>query len=127
MGHPHFLLLGLLSAVGTIIPYFGGIFTNIVAIITASVISSKLLILTIIVALVFPNIDGYFTSPKIYNKSNQLPALLSIFAVFAGSVLYGAKGIILALPITIILLTTYRFYRSEINSGIDKITKKAKE
>lgn len=127
IGHPHFLLLGLLSAIGTIIPYFGGIITNIIAIITASVISSQLLILTIIVALIFPNIDGYFTSPKIYNKSNQLPALLSIFAVFAGSVLYGAKGIILALPITIILLTTYRFYRHDINSGIDKIKKKAKE
>ncbi|MFA5407500.1 MAG: AI-2E family transporter [Bacilli bacterium] len=127
IGHPHFLLLGLLSAVGAVIPYFGGIITNIIAIVTASVISSKLLVLTIIVALIFPNIDGYFTSPKIYNKSNQLPALLSIFAVFAGSVLYGFKGIVLALPITIILLTTYRFYRNDINSGIDKIKKKAQE
>jgi predicted PurR-regulated permease PerM len=127
IGHPHFLLLGLLSAVGTIIPYFGGIITNIVAIVTASVINSQLLILTVIVALIFPNIDGYFTSPKIFNKSNQLPALLSIFAVFAGGVIYGAVGIILALPITIILLTTYKFYQSEINSSIDKIKKKAQE
>ena len=127
IGHPHFLLLGLLSAIGTIIPYFGGIITNVIAIITASVISSQLLVLTVIVALIFPNIDGYFTSPKIFNKSNQLPALLSIFAVFAGGVIYGAVGIILALPITIIILTTYRFYRNEINSGIDKIKKKAQE
>lgn len=127
IGHPYFLLLGLLSACGTLIPYFGGIITNIIAVVTSSVISSQLLILTIIVALVFPNIDGYVTSPKIYNKSNQLPALLSIFAVFAGGVLYGAKGIILALPLTIILLTTYRFYRSEINSGINKIKKKNQE
>jgi predicted PurR-regulated permease PerM len=127
IGHPHYLLLGLLSAVATIIPYFGGIITNIIAVITASVISSKLLILTIIVSLIFPNIDGYFTSPKIYSKSNQIPTLLSIFAVFAGGALYGFKGIILALPITIVLLTTYRFYRSEINSSIGKITKKAKE
>jgi predicted PurR-regulated permease PerM len=127
IGHPNFLLLGLLAAIGTVIPYFGGIITNIVAIITASVISSKLLIFTIIVALIFPNIDGYFTSPKIYSKSNQLPALLSIFAVFAGGIIYGTKGIILALPLTIVILTTYRFYRNEINSGIDKIKKKAKE
>ncbi|MDD3305419.1 MAG: AI-2E family transporter, partial [Bacilli bacterium] len=39
IGHPHFLLLGLLSAIGTIIPYVGGIVTNIIAIVTASVIS----------------------------------------------------------------------------------------
>lgn len=127
IGHPHFLLLGLLSAMGTLIPYFGGIITNIIAVVTASVISSQLLVLTVIVALIFPNIDGYFTSPKIYNKSNQLPALLSIFAVFAGGALYGINGIILALPITIVLLTTYRFYRNEISDGIDKIKKKAKE
>ncbi len=127
IGHPHFLLLGLLSCIGTIIPYFGGIITNIIAVVTASVISTKLLVLTIIVALILPNIDGYFTSPKIYNKSNQVPALLSIFAVFAGGILYGVKGIILALPITIILLTTYRFYRNEISSGISKMKKKAKE
>lgn len=127
IGHPHFLLLGLLACIGTIIPYFGGIITNIVAIITASVISSQLLILTVIVSLIFPNIDGYITSPRIYNKSNQLPALLSIFAVFAGGVLYGFVGIILALPITIIILTTYRFYHNEISSGLDKIKKKATE
>jgi predicted PurR-regulated permease PerM len=53
--------------------------------------------------------------------------LLSIFAVFTGGALYGVTGIILALPITIILLTTYRFYRNEKNSGIGKITKKATE
>ncbi|HHX16603.1 MAG TPA: AI-2E family transporter [Mollicutes bacterium] len=127
IGHPHYLLLGLLSAIGTIIPYFGGIVTNLIAIITASVISPKLLVLSIIVSLIFPQIDGYFTSPKIYNKSNQIPTILSIFAVFAGGALAGAKGIILALPITIILLTTYRFYRSEITSSIGKITKISKE
>ena len=127
IGHPYFLLLGLLSAISIIIPYFGGIIVNIIAIITASVISPTLLILSVIVALIFPNIDGYFTSPKIYNKSNQVPALLSIFAVFTGGVLYGVKGIILALPITIILLTTYRIYRNEINESISKIKKKATE
>ena len=127
IGHPHYLLLGLLSAVGTIIPYFGGIVTNLIAVITASVINTKLLIFTIIVSIIFPNIDGYITSPKIYNKSNQIPTLLSIFAVFAGGAIAGIKGIILALPLTIIMLTTYRFYRNEITSSIGKITKKAKE
>lgn len=127
IGHPHYLLLGLLAAIGTLIPYFGGIITNIIAIVTASVISTQLLILTLIVSLIFPNVDAYFTSPRIYKNSNQLPVLLTIFAVFAGGVLYGAKGIILALPITIIILTTIRFYRKDISSSIDKIKNKAKE
>ena len=127
IGHPYFLLLGLLSAIGTLIPYFGGIITNIIAVVTASVISSNLLILTIIVAIIFPNIDGYFTAPKIYNNSNQVPALLSIFAVFAGGIIYGPVGIIIALPITIILLTTYRFYRDDISDSFAKMKEKSND
>jgi predicted PurR-regulated permease PerM len=127
IGHPNYLLLGILAALGILIPYFGGVIANIIAIITASVISSKLMILTLIVSLILPNVDGYFTSPRIYKKSNQLPALLSIFAVFTGGALAGIIGIILALPITIILLTTYKFYRNDIAEGIAKITDKNKD
>jgi predicted PurR-regulated permease PerM len=118
IGHPDYLLLGILSAITTIIPYFGGIITNIIAVITAAVINTKLLVLTIIVALILPNTDGNIVSPKIFSKTNNVPALLTIFAVFAGGVLYGVTGIILSLPVTIILLTTFRFYRKDIYDKI---------
>ena len=41
-------MLGTLAAVGNLIPYFGGIFTNIIAAITAFVISPVLFIKTCI-------------------------------------------------------------------------------
>lgn len=124
IGHPYFLLLGILAGFGTFIPYFGGIILGIIAIITASVISPQLLILSIIVALIFPNIDGYFTAPKIYAKSNKVPALLSVFSVFAGGMVAGFVGVVIALPVTIIILTTLRFYDEEIDSGIEQLKKK---
>lgn len=125
IGHPNYLLLGILSAVTTIIPYFGALVTNIIAVITAAVINSKLLILTIAVSLILPNTDGNIVSPKIFKQTNQIPALLTIFAVFAGGVLYGFVGIIVSLPVTVILLTTYRFYKDDINVQIDKMKKKS--
>lgn len=121
IGHPYYLLLGVLCSITTIIPYFGGIFANIVACITAFFVSPKLFILTLIVAFICPNIDGYIISPKVYGKSNNIPALATIFAVFAGGILYGVTGIIIALPVTIILIATYRFYEDDITDKIEEM------
>ena len=127
IGHPYYLLLGVLCSVTTIIPYFGGIIANIIAVITAFFVSKPLFILTLIVALICPNIDGYIISPKIYGKSNNVPPLLTIFSVFAGGILYGMCGIIIALPLTIILLATYHFYEEEILDKIEDIKNKKEE
>lgn len=121
IGHPYYLLLGTLCAVTTVIPYFGGIFSNIIAALTAFFVSKKLFILTLIVTFIFPNIDGYIISPRIYGKTNNVPGLLTIFAVFAGGKLIGIAGIILALPFTIVALATYRFYEDDIADKIDDI------
>ena len=124
IGHPNFLLLGIIAAFSPLIPYFGGIIMNVVAIITASVISTKLLILCLIICLIFPQIDGYLISPKIYGKTNKVPALVTIFAVFAGGVLGGFVGIIIALPIAIIIQTIYKNYDDEISQKISDLKEK---
>ena len=124
IGHPNFLLLGVLACITTIIPYFGGLITNIIALLIASVVSTKLFILTLVVTIVFPNVDGYIISPKIYGKTNKLPPLLTIFSVFAGGALFGFYGIVIAVPITIVILAIYNAYKCEINNKI-KIVKKS--
>ena len=127
IGHPYYLLLGILCSITTIVPYFGGIFANIIAAITAFFVSSKLFILTLIVAFICPNIDGYIISPRVYGKTNNVPGLLTIFAVFAGGKIAGVLGIIIALPVTIILLATYRFYEDDIAQKLDDIKNKKNE
>lgn len=124
IGHPNFLLLGVLSSISSLIPYFGGLVTNLIALMIASVISPKLLILTLIIAIVFPNIDGYIISPKIYGKTNNISPLLTIFAVFAGGVLGGFMGILIALPLTIILRTIFNHYKGDITKKIGNIKEK---
>lgn len=121
IGHPNFLLLGIICSITTVIPYFGGIVANVVAVITASVVSSKLLILTLIVAFICPNIDGYLISPKVYGKTNELNPLVSIFAVFSGGVLNGVIGILIAIPVAIIIQTIYKYYKKEIIKKISNI------
>lgn len=114
IGHPDFLLLGILASLASIIPCFGGIIVNILSAITAFVIGTKLFIRTLILFCFLSLIDGYIINPIVYGKSNRLPAILTIFATFAGGILFKFLGIIIALPLTIILLTIYRFFKSEI-------------
>ncbi|MDD6879610.1 MAG: AI-2E family transporter [bacterium] len=114
VGHPNWLLLGILASLTTVIPYFGGLVTNIIAVILASAVSTKLFIATTIICLVFPNIDGYIISPKVYGKTNNVSPILSIFAVFAGGALYGFLGIVIALPVCLLIKCSYNFFKKDI-------------
>lgn len=114
INHPNWLLLGILASLTTVIPYFGGLITNIIAVILASVVSTPLFIATIVVCLVFPNIDGYIISPKVYGKTNNVNALWTIFAVTAGGTLFGIVGIMFSLPIYIALNCTFNFFKEDI-------------
>ena len=119
IGHPNWLILGILACLTTIIPYFGGLITNIIAIILASVVSFKLLIATIIICLVFPQVDGYIISPKVYGKTNNVNPLITIMAVSVGGTVAGFIGIVLALPCYLLIRTTYHFFQNDLKKGMD--------
>lgn len=121
VGHPNWLLLGMLACVTTVIPYFGGLITNIIGIITASVISTPLLVGTIIICIVFPQLDGYVISPKVYGKTNNINPLITIMAVSVGGSLGGILGIIVALPVYILIRSTYHFYHKDFAKSVKSI------
>ncbi len=114
IGHPNALLLGTLAGVGNLIPYFGGIITNVIAAITAFVISPQLFLKTCIIFLIFSAVDGYVINPLVYGKSNKIHPLVVIVSLFAGGILLGIMGIILSLPVAIVLLATYKFFKEDI-------------
>lgn len=121
VGHPNWLLLGILACLTTVIPYFGGLITNIIGIITASVISTPVLIGTIIICLVFPQLDGYVISPKIYGKTNNVNPLITIMVVSIGGSLAGIIGIIVALPLYLLIRSTYHFFQKDLEKSVKKI------
>ncbi len=122
IGHPNALMLGTLAALGNLIPYFGGICTNIIAAITAFVISPTLFIKTFLVFFIFSGIDGNVINPIVYGKTNQIHPLVVIISVFAGGILWGILGIIISLPLAIIILATIKYFKNDIF----EITKKHK-
>ncbi len=122
IGHPNAILLGFLAAIAGLVPYFGGIFVNIIAAITASVISTSLLIKTGIVIMILSALDGYVINPLVYGKTNQLHPVLVIFSIFIGGALLGIGGIILSLPLTILIVATINYFKYDIKLFIKDMT-----
>ena len=119
IGHPNWLILGILASITTIIPYFGGLITNIIAVITASVVSTPLIVATIIICILFPQFDGYFVSPKVYGKTNDISPLITIVVVSIGGTVAGIVGIIVALPCYLLIRTTWNFFKNDLKKGMN--------
>ncbi len=121
IGHPNWLLLGILASVTSIIPYFGCLTTSLVGMIIATNISIKLLTSTTIICILFPIIDSYLISPKIYGKTNQISPFITIIMISIGGSLFGILGIIMALPIYLLIRTTYLFFYPNIKDKIKEL------
>ena len=124
IGHPNAVLLGGLASFGNLIPYFGGIITNVIAAVTAFVISPELFIKTCIVFMICSSIDGYLINPMVYGKTNKVHPLVVIISVFAGGILFGILGIIISLPLSILIIATVKFFKDDIIKIKEKRTKK---
>lgn len=123
IGHPNAIILGILVAIFGIIPYIGGIITNIIAGVTAFTIGTDLFIKTLISFMILSIIDGYIINPLVYGKSNEIHPLIIIFACLTGGILGGIMGMVVSLPITIILITISKFYKHNLNFYKDKVKK----
>lgn len=109
--HPNYLILAILASIGNIIPCFGGFISNIISLIISLVINPKLFIRNIILSIILSNIDNYIINPLVYGSTNRVSPVLIILSVFAGGVLFGTMGIIFSMPLVIILVSSYRFFK----------------
>ena len=121
IGHPRFLVLGIFIGLFTAAPYIGGLIANLIAILTAFMISRPLFYATLFVCLFFPLVDEYLISPKIYGQSNDIHPVLTIFLLSIGGSIGGVLGIILAIPIYLFLRTTVQFFWGDVKNSARSI------
>ena len=111
IGHPHALLLGMLSSISNFIPYFGGIIVQVISVATGLVISQTLGLKVLIITLLFGLFDSYILNPLVYGKTNELHPLVVISSVFAGGTLFGSIGVVISLPVSIIIISSLKFLK----------------
>ncbi len=79
-----------------------------------------MLIKTIITFVILSSLDSYVINPTVYGKTNRIHPLVTIIALFAGGIIFGIAGVFISFPLTIIIVTTYRYYKKDIEEKLKK-------
>ena len=99
VGMPYALLLAGIVAITNVIPYIGPFIGAAPALLMASTVSIKMMLLVIIVNTVCQVLEGNIISPQVVGRTLHLHPLVIIFALLVGGQLAGIVGMILAVPI----------------------------
>ncbi|HPZ09757.1 MAG TPA: AI-2E family transporter [Candidatus Eremiobacteraeota bacterium] len=114
------LFIGLLAGISNMVPYLGAIVaitpTVLLALFTPNPIMS--IILVILMTLIISFLENSIVSPKILGDSLELNPLLIMLAILIGGQLYGAWGMLLAIPCTCVLKVLFdRWYKNYKSKG----------
>lgn len=105
LGLEHAILLGITAAVLNIIPFLGpwlgALLAMLIAVLTKD--SGMYAVGALGVVLFSQFIDNNFITPKVVGSSVSINPLASLVALFAGGMLWGVMGMVLAIPIMGIL------------------------
>lgn len=111
---PFAILLGIISGLLDLIPYFGPVLGTLPAFIMALLDSPIKAFYVLILMIIVQQIESNILSPKILGESVGLHPLTVIFVVLAGGHLFGFLGLLIAVPITAVT-------RIIVNYWVDKI------
>ncbi|MBW7453574.1 AI-2E family transporter [Paenibacillus sepulcri] len=99
IGMPYPLLLASVVAITNIIPYLGPFFGAAPALVMASTISMKMVLMVVIVNTACQILESNVVSPQVVGRTLHMHPLSIIFALLVGGELAGMVGMILAVPI----------------------------
>ena len=107
VGLQDYLVVGTIAGLSNVIPYLGPIIGIVAGVIAALLQYSTLswgTILPVVGVFMFVQImDNVFVAPVVVARSVNLHPLLVIFVVLVGNHLFGAVGMLLAVPITAVI------------------------
>ncbi len=105
LGVPLALTIGILAALLNFIPYIGPLIAAVPAILLALTDGGTIQALYVtIFYTVVQTIETYVVTPMVQQKMIALPPVLVLFAQLAGGVMLGILGILLATPITAVVM-----------------------
>jgi len=103
--------LGIIAGLLDVIPMVGPVISGIPAVLLAFTVSPTTALWTIGLFLVIQQLQGNFLQPMIQKHAVDVPPAVLLFAVFGAGALFGALGVLLAAPLTIVLyLFVQRIY-----------------
>lgn len=121
------LSVGIAAGVANIIPYFGPIIGYVLSIIVSILETGdfSLVIFVIIAIAITQIIDNIIVQPLLFSRSANLHPLVVLFVVMTGAELAGIFGMLIAVPLTaIIVITAKQISWSLENYQVFRLTNK---
>lgn len=104
VGIPSAFAIGLVAGLCEFVPYLGIFLVSVPAVVIGFGMGVKTGVFTIIALVVVQQLQGNVVSPMAQGKFSDLPPALTIFSLIAAAVLLGPLGIILAVPLTVVIM-----------------------
>ncbi len=112
IGVPYAAPLALFAALVDMLPLIGAIIGAIPAIIIAFAVNPTAGVLTLLLFIIYQQIENNILSPNIYNKALNLSPALSFIAVLIGGSIAGIVGAFIALPIAASIPTIVKYVQN---------------
>jgi predicted PurR-regulated permease PerM len=97
---PYALTLGVVVAIGDLVPLVGATIASILVIAVAYFAGGTSDgIIVFVVIMVYQQIENHLIQPAVYRRTVQMPALVVLIAVLTGAALLGILGALIAIPI----------------------------
>jgi len=114
---PYALLIAVLTAITSLIPYFGAFIAMAIGAVLIATQSFTQAILFIVLFLIIQQIENNLIYPKVVGKSVGLSPIWTLLAITVGGSLFGIVGMIVGLPIASII---YLLIKKDVNTRLRK-------
>lgn len=104
VGIPSAIAIGLVAGLCEFVPYLGVILVSLPATAIGFSLGLNTGIFTVIALVVVQQLQGNVVTPMAQGRLADLPPALTIFSLIAAGVLAGPLGVVLAVPLTVVVL-----------------------
>ena len=110
VGSKYAIFIGIIAGITNMIPFFGPILGTVIAVVANLFFSIDKAILVLVVMIVVQQLESAILEPHFVGKQVGVPPILTIFAVTFAGKYTGFLGILLAVPVTGVLLVYFKRY-----------------
>jgi predicted PurR-regulated permease PerM len=108
VGVPAAFAIGLVAGLAEFVPYLGILVAGIPAIVLGFGQGTETGLWTLAILVAVQQVQGNLVMPLLQNRMVDLPPALTIFGIIAAGILFGVAGVLLATPLTIVVLVLVR-------------------
>ncbi|HEX8258599.1 MAG TPA: AI-2E family transporter, partial [Allosphingosinicella sp.] len=108
VGLPAAWAIGLVAGLAEFVPYLGVLVAGIPAVILGFGQGTDTGLWTVGVLIAVQQLQGNLVMPLLQNRMVDLPPAVTIFGIIAAGILFGVAGVLLATPLTIVVLVLVR-------------------